>query len=95
MADFSQGTEDDGMPGLLVNVSVIILHLLHDRVMDGIAGAMAPPSSMAVCIVLRSFGLLSVTILDVVVPAVCRDIFSGSRDTLSKDHSWKRNALGP
>lgn len=37
---------------------------------------------------LRSTGLLRVTILDVVVPGACRDIFSGSRDTLSKDHSW-------
>lgn len=53
--------------------------------------AMAPPSSMGV---LRT-GLLCVTILDVVVPAACRDIFSGSQDTLSKDHSWKRNPLGP
>lgn len=75
MADFSQGTEDDGMPGLLVNISVIILHLLLDGVMDGIPGAMAPPSSMSVCIMLRSTGLLCVTILDVVVPAACRDIF--------------------
>lgn len=51
-------------------------------------GAMDPSSSMGVCIMLRSTGLLRVTILDVVVPGACRDIFSGSQDTLSKDHSW-------
>lgn len=35
MADFCLGTEDDGMPRLLVNISVIILDLLYDGVMDG------------------------------------------------------------
>lgn len=58
-------------------------------------GAMDPSSSMGVCIMLRSTGLLCVTILDVVIPRACRGIFSGSRDTLSKDHSWKVNPHGP
>lgn len=35
VADFCLGTEDDDMPGHLVNISVIMLHLLHDGVMDG------------------------------------------------------------
>lgn len=39
MAGFSLRTEDEGMPGLLVKMSVIILHLLHDGVMDGSYGS--------------------------------------------------------
>lgn len=57
-------------------------------------GAIAPPSSVGVYIMLKSTSLLCVTILDVVVPEACRDIFSRSPHTLSKDHSWKRNPLG-
>lgn len=87
MAGFSLRTEDDGMPGLLVNISVIVLHLLHDGVMDGSYGSSLLYGSVEDWFV--------VCHQDVVVPAACRDIFSGSQDTLSEDHSWKKNPLGP
>lgn len=54
--------------------------------------AMAPPSSVGVCIVLRSPGLLCVTVLDVVAPGARRDIFFlAIKILLAK----KRNPLGP
>lgn len=50
------------MPGPLVNIYVILLHLLHGAVMDGRApGAWVPPHCKGNCIVYRSIGLLCVT----------------------------------
>lgn len=50
------------MPGPLVNISAIILHLLHDAVMDGRApGGWVPLSCKGVCVVYRSIGLLCET----------------------------------
>lgn len=84
------------MMATLVNVSAITLHLLHGAVMDGRApGAWVPPSCEGIWAVCWSIGLVCITILDVVVPRACRDFHSSSQGDLSKDHSWKRNPLGP
>lgn len=79
VADFCLRTEDDGMPGLLVNISVIVLHLLHDGVMDGRASWSHGSSLLygsLYCV--QIYWFLYVTILDMVLPVPCRDIFSGN-----------------
>lgn len=50
------------MPAPLVNISAIILRLLHDAVMEGRApGAWVPPFCKGVCVVYGSSVLFGVT----------------------------------